>query len=94
MSDPIPAESNRSEDRSELSSGADPVAGGAAPSEAPPASGGFGAATLGELRKVVWPSRQQLFSESVAVILMVGLSAAAIAAIDRFYGWAASQIFG
>jgi preprotein translocase subunit SecE len=54
---------------------------------------GFAAATLDELRKVVWPSRQQLFSESVAVILMVGLSAAAIAAIDRFFGWAASQVF-
>jgi hypothetical protein len=24
---------------------------------------------------------------------MVGLSAAAIAAIDRFYGWAATQVF-
>ncbi len=54
---------------------------------------GFAAATLAELRKVVWPSRQQLFSESVAVILMVSLSAAAIAAIDRFYGWAAIQVF-
>ena len=51
------------------------------------------AATLAELRKVVWPSRQQLFSESVAVILMVSLSAAAIAAIDRFYGWISSQVF-
>ncbi|MCP9887554.1 preprotein translocase subunit SecE [Cyanobium sp. ATX 6A2] len=54
---------------------------------------GFTAATLDELRKVVWPSRQQLFSESVAVILMVGLSAAAIAAIDRLFGWGASQVF-
>jgi len=54
---------------------------------------GFAAATLAELRKVVWPSRQQLFSESVAVILMVSVSAAAIAAIDRFYGWAALQVF-
>ncbi len=57
------------------------------------AGDGFVAATLAELRKVVWPSRQQLFSESVAVILMVGLSAAAIAAVDRFYGWASSQVF-
>ena len=50
---------------------------------------GFAAATLAELRKVVWPSRQQLFSESVAV----SLSAAAIAAVDRFYHWGASQVF-
>ncbi len=55
--------------------------------------GGFAAETLAELRKVVWPSRQQLFSESIAVILMVSLSAAAIAAIDRFFGWVSSQVF-
>ncbi len=54
---------------------------------------GFFAATYEELKLVVWPSRQQLFSESVAVILMVTLSAASIAAISRFYGWGASQIF-
>ncbi|MCP9850029.1 preprotein translocase subunit SecE [Cyanobium sp. Morenito 9A2] len=55
--------------------------------------GGFAAATVEELRKVVWPSRQQLFSESVAVILMVSLSAATIAAVDRFFGWGSQQIF-
>ena len=60
---------------------------------APGPRGGFLAATLDELARVVWPSRQQLFSESVGVILMVGLSAAAIAAIDRFYSWASSQVF-
>ncbi len=54
---------------------------------------GFLAATYEELKLVVWPSRQQLFSESVAVILMVTVSAASIAAISRFYGWGASQIF-
>jgi preprotein translocase subunit SecE len=59
----------------------------------PQAQLGFAAATLAELRKVVWPSRQQLFSESVAVILMVTLSAAAIAAVDRFYRWGAAQVF-
>lgn len=57
------------------------------------APSGFLAITLAELGKVVWPSRQQLFSESVAVILMVSLSAAAIAAIDRFYHWGSAQIF-
>ena len=54
---------------------------------------GFLPATLEELKLVVWPSRQQLFSESIAVILMVTLSAASIAAVSRFYGWAASQVF-
>jgi preprotein translocase subunit SecE len=59
----------------------------------PPASEGFVADTVAELRKVVWPSRQQLFAESVAVILMVTLSAFAIAAIDRLYSWANAQVF-
>ena len=48
---------------------------------------------LEELKLVVWPSRQQLFSESIAVILMVTLSAASIAIVSRFYGWGASHIF-
>lgn len=74
----------------------DPSAALAAAGSTPPPQEpgeGFVAATVAELRKVVWPSRQQLFSESLAVILMVGLSAGAIAAIDRFYGWAATQVF-
>ena len=54
---------------------------------------GFLGSTLDELKLVVWPSRQQLFSESIAVILMVTLSAASIAAVSRFYGWASSHIF-
>ena len=53
----------------------------------------FFISTYDELKLVVWPNKQQLFSESVAVIIMVSFSAAAIAAISRFYGWAAEQIF-
>ena len=53
----------------------------------------FLSSTIDEMKLVVWPSRQQLFSESVAVILMVTLSAVSIAAISRFYGWASTQIF-
>ena len=53
----------------------------------------FLASTYDELKLVVWPNKQQLFSESVAVIIMVTFSAAAIAAVSRFYGWAAAQIF-
>jgi preprotein translocase subunit SecE len=55
--------------------------------------GGFLAATLAELKLVVWPTRQQLFSESIAVILMVSLSAAAIASVSRFFSWSAAQVF-
>ena len=53
----------------------------------------FFISTYDELKLVVWPNKQQLFSESVAVIIMVSFSAAAIAAVSRFYGWAASQVF-
>ena len=53
----------------------------------------FMVSTYNELKLVVWPNKQQLFSESIAVIIMVSFSAAAIAAVSRFYGWAASQIF-
>ena len=53
----------------------------------------FLTSTLDEFKLVVWPNKQQLFSESIAVIIMVSFSAAAIASVSRFYGWAASQIF-
>ena len=53
----------------------------------------FLTSTYEELKLVVWPNKQQLFSESLAVIIMVSFSAAAIASVSRFYGWAASQIF-
>jgi preprotein translocase subunit SecE len=44
--------------------------------------------TKEELDKVVWPSRQQLVSESIAVILMVSLSAILIYFVDKFFTWA------
>jgi preprotein translocase subunit SecE len=50
--------------------------------------------TREELDKVVWPSRQQLISESLAVILMVTLSATLIYLVDNFFSWAAKQVFG
>ena len=71
----------------------EPAANASAEPDEQPSKGGVVADTLAELRKVVWPSRQQLFAESVAVILMVTLSGFAIAAIDRFYSWASAQVF-
>lgn len=50
--------------------------------------------TREELDKVVWPSRQQLISESLAVILMVTLSATTIYFVDNLFNWAARQVFG
>lgn len=50
--------------------------------------------TKGELDKVVWPSRDQLISESVAVLLMVILSATIIYLVDELFSWAAGVVFG
>ena len=55
--------------------------------------GSFIEGTREELGKVVWPSRQQLISESAAVILMVSLSATLIYFVDKLFGWASGQVF-
>lgn len=55
---------------------------------------GFLKETKEELDKVVWPTRQQLISESVAVVLMVVLSTTLIYLVDNFFGWASRQVFG
>lgn len=65
---------------------------------APSDSGGFSAGafadgTREELTKVIWPTRQQLISESAAVILMVGLSATVIYLVDKLFGWASRLVF-
>jgi len=49
--------------------------------------------TQEEFAKIVWPSRQQLISESIAVVLMVILVATIIYLVDNFFGWGASLIF-
>jgi len=55
--------------------------------------GSFVEGTREELSKVVWPSRQQLISESAAVIYMVSLSATLIYFIDKLFGWASGLVF-
>lgn len=54
---------------------------------------GFAKSTQEELAKVVWPSRQQLLSESAAVILMVILVATVVYLVDNFFVWAAGKVF-
>ncbi len=49
--------------------------------------------TKQELAKVVWPSRQQLLSESAAVMLMVTLVATTIYLVDNLFGWIAGKVF-
>jgi preprotein translocase subunit SecE len=46
-----------------------------------------------ELTKVIWPSRQQLISESLAVIAMVSLSATTIYLVNNVFSWAAGVVF-
>lgn len=58
------------------------------------ASSNFVEATKDELAKVVWPSRQQLISESVAVVLMVILVATVIYLVDNFFHWGSGKVFG
>ena len=53
----------------------------------------FASETKEELAKVVWPSRQQLLSESVAVVMMVILVATVIYLVDNFFIWGAGKVF-
>ncbi|MEM7595060.1 MAG: preprotein translocase subunit SecE [Cyanobacteria bacterium P01_A01_bin.83] len=53
----------------------------------------FAVQTKEELGKVVWPSRQQLISESAAVILMVIFVSTIIYLIDKFFAWGAGKVF-
>ena len=53
----------------------------------------FATETRQELGKVVWPSRQQLISESAAVMLMVALVATVVYLVDNLFGWAAGMVF-
>jgi preprotein translocase subunit SecE len=61
-------------------------------------SGGFNPVQLvqdskTELTKVIWPGRQQLISESLAVIAMVSLSATVIYLVNNLFSWAADIVF-
>jgi preprotein translocase subunit SecE len=54
---------------------------------------GFVRESKEELGKVIWPSRQQLISESLAVVLTVSLSAAVIYGVNNLFTWAAALLF-
>lgn len=49
--------------------------------------------TKEELGKVVWPSRQQLLSESAAVLSMVVLVSLIIYLVDNLFSWGAGKVF-
>ena len=46
-----------------------------------------------ELKKVIWPTRQQLISESLAVILMVVASTLMIYLVDTLFVWLSQRLF-
>ncbi len=73
----------------------DPGSRGRSKSDAQEPQGliGFLKGARQELDKVVWPSRQQLFSESVAVLMIVLAFASFVFLIDQAFSWIASQIF-
>jgi preprotein translocase subunit SecE len=54
---------------------------------------GFVKDSQAELGKVIWPNRQQLISESLAVVLMVSLSAAVIYGVNGLFTEVAKIIF-
>ena len=49
--------------------------------------------TKEELNKVVWPSRQQLLSESAAVLSMVVLVSLVIYLVDNLFSWGSGKVF-
>jgi preprotein translocase subunit SecE len=73
----------------------DPARRGSSQTETPEQQGplGFFSNTVDELRKVVWPNRQQLIGESTAVLLIVVLFAFFIWLVDKIFRWAAGQVF-
>lgn len=56
-------------------------------------AGAFAQGTREELSKVIWPNRQQLISESAAVILMVALSATLIYFVDKLFSSVSRLVF-
>jgi preprotein translocase subunit SecE len=57
------------------------------------ALGGFLQDTQKELGQVTWPSRQQLISESIAVIAMVALSATLVYFLDDIFSKVQAVVF-
>jgi preprotein translocase subunit SecE len=82
---PIPVESSAPVDEANPGSDAQKPKG--------PSPVGFVQGTKEELAKVVWPDRQQLISESAAVILMVSFLAIFISLVDNVFSWASQLVF-
>ncbi len=49
---------------------------------------------VAELRKVVWPTRQQLSTYFLVVLTFVLIVIAIVSVLDLIFGWAMFKIFG
>lgn len=49
---------------------------------------------IAELRKVVWPTRNELITYTVVVLFFVLVIIAYISTLDVAFGWVVLQIFG
>ena len=49
---------------------------------------------VAELRKVIWPTRTQLVTYTVVVIVFVTIMVAILALLDFAFSWAVLEVFG
>jgi preprotein translocase subunit SecE len=49
---------------------------------------------IAELRKVIWPTRTQLITYTIVVIVFVTIMVAILALLDFVFSWAVLEVFG
>jgi preprotein translocase subunit SecE len=49
---------------------------------------------VAELRKVVYPTREQLLTYTAVVLVFVAIMIAIVSVLDLVFGWATLQLFG
>ncbi len=49
---------------------------------------------IAELRKVVYPTRQQLITYTAVVLVFVAIMIAVVSGLDLLFGWAMLKVFG
>ena len=59
-----------------------------------PSLGLFYRQVIAELRKVVWPTREQLLTYTAVVLVFVAVIIAIVSVLDLAFGWLVFRIFG
>jgi len=49
---------------------------------------------VGELRKVIWPTRKDLVTYTTVVLIFVAIMVAIVYGLDAGFGWVVLRIFG